>query len=64
MHPAKLGWHSTYRSSPDEPTSGPKAKVGQLQMFDAFMSPAVYRNAFTYIAETYFTQPNYYKAPT
>ena len=28
------------------------------------MSAEVYRNAFRYIAKTYFTQPNYYKAPT
>lgn len=28
------------------------------------MNASVYRNAFTYIAKTYFTQPNYYKAPT
>ena len=28
------------------------------------MSGQVYRNAFKYIAKTYFTLPNYYKAPT
>ena len=28
------------------------------------VSSQVYRNAFKYIAKTYFTQPNYYKAPT
>jgi len=33
------------------------AKRAQLQMFDGYMSAAVYRNAFKYIAKTYFTQP-------
>jgi hypothetical protein len=28
------------------------------------VSGDVYRKAFHYIARTYFTQPNYYKAPT
>ena len=64
VHPAKLSWHQTYRTSPDEPLSGAGVQVAELQMFDGFMSAEVYRNAFKYIAETYFTQPNYYKAPT
>ena len=33
-------------------------------MFEGYMSATVYRNAFDYIAKTYFTQENYYRAPT
>ena len=63
MHPAKLGWHSTGHRY-GAPIWGPNASIAQLQMFDGFMSATVYRNAFKYIAKTYFTQPNYYRAPT
>jgi len=64
LHPAKKGWNGCYRGAKDEPTWGPGAKLPQLQMFDGYMSATVYRSAFKYIAKTYFTQPNYYKAPT
>ena len=79
VHPAKKGWHSTYRVHPTDPTCGPvrvpsqpnqpsgsppnrsmltppgpvcvqNVTVGQLQMFDAFMSPEVFRNAFGYVS--------------
>eukprot|EP01045_Picozoa_sp_COSAG04_P030263 COSAG04_NODE_5203_length_1704_cov_1.554517_1_plen_84_part_10 len=59
VHPAKLGWHSTGHGY-GAPIWGPNATIAQLQMFDGFMSATVYRNAFKYIAKTYFTQPNYY----
>ena len=64
VHPAKRGWHGTYRASPDVPPIGPGADPNMLLMFDGYMSAQVYRNAFAYIAKTYFTQPNYYRAPT
>jgi hypothetical protein len=64
VHPAKLGWHATGRHGPDVPTVGPTVDPQMLLMFDGFLSPTVYRNAFTYIASTYFTEPNYYRAPT
>ena len=64
IHPAKRGWHNTGRAGPDVPANGPGVHPGMLLMFDGFMTAAVYRNAFKYIAETYFTQPNYYKAAT
>ena len=40
------------------------ADAGGTGVADGYMSAEVYRNAFRYIAKTYFTQPNYYKAPT
>ena len=40
------------------------AHAGGAGVTDGYMSAEVYRNAFRYIAKTYFTQPNYYKAPT
>jgi hypothetical protein len=64
LHPAKKGWNGCYRGSKDEPTWGPQAKLPQLQMFDGYMSASVYLKAFKYIARQYFTQPNYYRAPT
>ena len=64
IHPAKLGWHNTARSGPEVPPTGPDVHPGMLLMFNGFMSAEVYRNAFKYIATTYFTQPNYYKAPS
>ena len=65
IHPAKLGWHSTYRAKgPSAPTVGAGVWPGMLLMFDGYLAPDVYRNAFKHIAETYFTAPNYYKAPT
>ena len=64
IHPAKRGWHGTGRAGPDAPTTGPKADPAMLLMFDGFLSAQAYRNAFAYIAKTYFTQSNYYKAPT
>jgi hypothetical protein len=64
LHPAKKGWHGCYRA-PGAPIWGPGATpLPQLQMFDGYMEPQVYRNAFKYIATTYFTKSNYYKVPT
>jgi hypothetical protein len=64
IHPAKKGFNGCYRQSKSDPISGPGAQNWQLQLFDGYMNATVYRNAFKYIAETYFTQPNYYRVPT
>ena len=64
MHPAKRGWNGCYRHSKAAPVYGPGSTLPQLQMFDGYMSADVYRNAFKYIAKTYFTKPNYMRAPT
>jgi hypothetical protein len=59
------GWHSTGSSGPGQAVIGRKCRgPAQLQMFSEYMDDQVYRNAFKYIAENYFTKPNYYKAPT
>ena len=63
IHPAKKGWHSTYRA-PGKPYFGPNVSVQQLQMFDGYMTTEVYQTAFKYIAQNYFSKPNYYRVPT
>jgi hypothetical protein len=81
IHPAKKGWHSTYRSKPNSPlttnVAGTKTSINdpqpdfskagsvrELLLFDGFMNRTVYKNAYEYIAKTYFNQPNYYRVPT
>jgi hypothetical protein len=77
IHPAKRGWHGTYRACPKskeevtevrsihEPQPSAKASPArELLIFDGCMDDTVARNAFAHVAKTYFTQPNYYRVPT
>jgi hypothetical protein len=75
VHPAKRGWHQTYRPTPGDPVAARKNRtsihepqaqgpVQELLVFDGFMTPSVYKYAFLYVAKQYFTEPNYYRAPT
>jgi hypothetical protein len=58
-----VGCRYRYRQ-PGAPAFGPGADPQSLLIFDGYMGADVYRNAFRHIASTYFTQPNYYRAPT
>jgi hypothetical protein len=75
VHPAKAGWHGTYRQHPsltdsEKPVRSsiydpqPTGKPQELLLFDGFMNRTVYNNAFKYIAKNYFTKSNYYRVPT
>jgi hypothetical protein len=78
IHPAKRGWHGTYRACPKskgqdtevrsihdpQPSVKGGAAPKELMIFDGCMDDTVVQNAFAYLAKTYFTQPNYYRVPT
>lgn len=59
MHPAKAGWHGTYRSSPNS-TAGPPL----LLTYDGFMDAATYEAGFAHIINTYMVLPNYLRIDT
>eukprot|EP00730_Choanoeca_flexa_P013777 TRINITY_DN5699_c0_g1_i1.p1 TRINITY_DN5699_c0_g1~~TRINITY_DN5699_c0_g1_i1.p1 ORF type:complete len:418 (+),score=66.87 TRINITY_DN5699_c0_g1_i1:103-1356(+) len=58
LHPAKPGWHGSYRSSPTD------TRMRQLLMYDGFMDNTTYTAALRYVVDKYMTKPNYLKVET
>lgn len=58
LHPAKAGWHGSYRTAPDD------HRIRQLLMYDGFMNSSTYNAALAYVVDKYMTRPNYLKVET
>lgn len=57
IHPAKAGWHGTFRSDPN-------ASNNELLLYDGFMDSATYEAGFAYVVDKYMSLPNYMRIDT